>query len=116
MLLKWSGPPEAPMTEHFRPCMELSDVFILPAYRGNGIGTRLLDTAEKLARERGYPRLGLGVADDNVEAWRLYTRNGFRDSGLGTYPIKWTWIDDAGEGHPQEELCVYLIKTLDKEE
>jgi ribosomal protein S18 acetylase RimI-like enzyme len=46
-----------------------------PEYRGSGIGTRLLDEAERMAAGR---LLSLIVSDGNKGAFRLYERHGFR--------------------------------------
>ena len=53
---------------------ELDDFYILPAFRGQGIGTRVL---EKLCREAADP-IFLYVFTQNTGAVRLYERFGFR--------------------------------------
>ncbi|MGF1619248.1 MAG: GNAT family N-acetyltransferase [Rhodomicrobiaceae bacterium] len=63
-------------------------VNVLAAYpdaRGKGLGTRLLEAAEQLAREAGKSGLSLIAEDDNVNAIRLYERFGFRK--VATRPI-----------------------------
>ena len=45
-------------------------------HRGQGIGSRLLDHAEGIARESGCRRFTLDVAEDNEGARRLYERRG----------------------------------------
>jgi ribosomal protein S18 acetylase RimI-like enzyme len=39
-----------------------------------GIGTSLLHRAEQLARQRGYPKIALNVAQENTAALKLYTQ------------------------------------------
>jgi ribosomal protein S18 acetylase RimI-like enzyme len=55
---------------------------VLPAYRGRGIGSRLLlhviSVAERVAPSSRIAALRLTVAETNVGAQRLYARNGFR--------------------------------------
>lgn len=53
----------------------LVDVSLLPAHRGAGVGTRLLQALQREATETGKP-LRLSVARDNP-ARRLYARLGF---------------------------------------
>ncbi|MGI9309352.1 MAG: GNAT family N-acetyltransferase [Gammaproteobacteria bacterium] len=53
---------------------------MFPEYRGQGIGTRLLDHAERDAKARGYNKLSLIVFEQNVGAKRLYLRQGFREA------------------------------------
>jgi ribosomal protein S18 acetylase RimI-like enzyme len=54
---------------------------IVAAYRGQGIGSRLLATALELAAERGIRRSELIVRSDNAPAIGLYRRFGFVAEG-----------------------------------
>jgi ribosomal protein S18 acetylase RimI-like enzyme len=45
--------------------------------RRHGVGRRLLDEAERLARERGLPALALMVTEGNEPARALYAQAGF---------------------------------------
>lgn len=51
---------------------------VVPRLRGAGLGTLLLDAAEREARARGFVALELGVEARNLGARRLYERRGFR--------------------------------------
>ena len=55
------------------PSLALS---LLPDYRGQGIGTRLLDRLLVLLQKQGYQRVSLSVQAENP-ALRLYQRAGF---------------------------------------
>lgn len=46
-------------------------------YRGQGVGTLLLDEINKEAKRRGYSQVRLDVIDTNHRAKRLYERCGF---------------------------------------
>jgi ribosomal protein S18 acetylase RimI-like enzyme len=59
-------------------------VALLPEYRGQGIGTRLMALAEEEARERGLPRLSLIVFERNEGALRLYERLGYVETARAT--------------------------------
>jgi ribosomal protein S18 acetylase RimI-like enzyme len=52
-------------------------VRVFPFLRGLGIGTRLMDAAEDVLRERGFLQAEVGVERSNVGAHRLYTRLGY---------------------------------------
>jgi ribosomal protein S18 acetylase RimI-like enzyme len=54
---------------------------IVAAYRGHGIGSRLLATALELALARAIRRSELIVRSDNAPAIALYRRFGFVDEG-----------------------------------
>ena len=52
-------------------------ISLLPEYRGQGTGTRLLNGLLRLLRENGYQQASLSVQKENP-ALRLYQRTGFR--------------------------------------
>lgn len=57
---------------------EIESVSVLPAHRGVGIGTALLDALERTLAEQGVLDLVLGVLPGNTQAIRLYERRGYR--------------------------------------
>jgi GNAT superfamily N-acetyltransferase len=65
----------------FRPGRigEVTRLFVLPAARGCGLGSRLMNEIETLALEHGVAALRLDTRDDLVEARRLYARLGYRE-------------------------------------
>ena len=60
----------------------LSDLSVLPPWRGKGIGTRLLRETESRFRQSGCDRIALHVFFPNKEAQRLYFRQGYSGRGL----------------------------------
>jgi len=52
-------------------------VALLPEYRGQGIGTKLLDIARQHACNHGFDKLSLVAFEQNVGSVRLYKRNGY---------------------------------------
>jgi ribosomal protein S18 acetylase RimI-like enzyme len=50
---------------------------VSPYERGRGIGRELILHLENVARERGFPRAGLDVAETNPRARALYERLGY---------------------------------------
>lgn len=56
----------------------IDELFVEPAYRGQGIGTRLLDLAETVSCEQGAQTLHLEVSHGN-RAIELYRRRAFVD-------------------------------------
>jgi len=63
---------------HKRGALQIDQLAVGAAARGQGIGTRLIEAAAAIAREEGYARLTLDVIDTNPAARRLYERLGFR--------------------------------------
>ena len=55
---------------------------VLPAYRGQGLGRRLLQACIDKARARGITRIELEARADNAAAIRLYEHLGFQHESL----------------------------------
>ncbi|MDH4483175.1 MAG: GNAT family N-acetyltransferase [Rhodoferax sp.] len=60
-----------------KPLVNVHDVVVLPAYRGQRVAERLFACAHTMAQERGACKLTLEVLSGNAGALRLYTRLGF---------------------------------------
>jgi ribosomal protein S18 acetylase RimI-like enzyme len=83
-----------------RGLINVHDLAVLPSWRGQGIGTRLLAAVEAFARRRGYCKVNLEVRVDN-RARHLYRRLGY---GAGT----------TGGGEATSEVqSLFLEKRLD---
>ena len=66
-----------------RPLLNIHDLAVVPARRGQGIGKALLRGAEATARARGCCKLTLEVQQNNTPARALYEAFGFRDLVFG---------------------------------
>jgi ribosomal protein S18 acetylase RimI-like enzyme len=77
----------------------------LPPARGRGLGTRLMRTAEDIAREWGRSRLSLIAADDNADGRRLYGRLGYRERARRPM-VKAGWNGPGSE-------WILLVKELE---
>ncbi len=60
------------------PAGVLQDIIVDPAYRGRGIGRRLLDAILAKLKSRDVPRVVLSTAAGNEGAQRLFAKAGFR--------------------------------------
>lgn len=91
---------------------EIVDFGVLEKYRGNGIGSRLMDIAEKLAAQRSDTVcLGVGLHSGYGSAQRMYVKRGYIPDGSGV------WY--RGEVCPQyseccngDDLVLYFSKKL----
>ena len=61
-----------------RPGIYLEDLFVVPEWRGKGVGRELLVTLARVAVERGCGRLEWSVLDWNEPAIGFYRRMGAR--------------------------------------
>ena len=80
-----------------RPLVNVHDVAVLPGYRGQRIGEKMLALAEQIAIERGACKLTLEVLQGNAGAVRLYERIGFAayqlDPAMGRAQFFQKWLD-----------------------
>ncbi len=60
-----------------RPLVNIHDVSVTTAARGQGVATKLLEAVEEHARAMGCVSLTLEVRGDNPAAQRVYRRFGF---------------------------------------
>jgi ribosomal protein S18 acetylase RimI-like enzyme len=74
----WGKVPSEDLDEEPGEYAFISDLIVLPAYRHQGIGQRLLHTAEAYARAQGAATLELEVLPTNEQALQWYIRHGFR--------------------------------------
>jgi ribosomal protein S18 acetylase RimI-like enzyme len=76
---------------------------VLPEVQSHGIGTTLMEAAERLACTSGYPVLELGVEDSNPRARGLYERLGYEYHRSGEFPYP---------GAPEPNPGAWLRKEL----
>lgn len=79
-----------------KPLVNVHDVVVMPALRGAGIGQRMLERVEQIARSRGACKLTLEVLSGNRSAIRLYERSGFApyelDPAMGQAQFFQKWL------------------------
>lgn len=79
-----------------RPLINVHDVAVLPAHRGQRVAEKMLALVEEIARERGACKLTLEVLQGNVGALRLYQRVGFAnyqlDPAMGHAQFLQKWL------------------------
>ena len=83
---------------------------VMDIFQRHGIGTSLIQEAERLLRDRDYDSISIAVAKDNSNARRLYERLGYaivaEDSG------RWQYVDHEGRTRHVSEPCWILEKWL----
>lgn len=60
---------------------EITVLYILERFCGNGVGQKLLEAALNLLSEKGYTSTWLSVLHTNERALRFYDKNSFKDVG-----------------------------------
>jgi putative acetyltransferase len=79
---------------------EVKRMYTRSNYQGRGIGGRILEAIEALARTENISRLVLETGDRHPAAWRVYERGGFARCG-------------AVLDYPDTGYSVFYAKSLD---
>jgi ribosomal protein S18 acetylase RimI-like enzyme len=66
----------------------LEELYVLPEYRQNGLGTRLVNEVIRLARTRGWKALDLEIDADHQRVVSLYRRHNFQLQNRSRYCLK----------------------------
>ena len=91
---------------------EIQDLNVRPDFQRRGIGSALLDEAERHIAERAtLAGIGFGLYADYGAAQRLYVKRGYVPDGCGVhYRLK---AAVAGEAYRlDDDLVLYLVKRL----
>ena len=91
---------------------EIVDFGVLEKYRRNGIGSKLMDIAEKIASQYAdVVYLGVGLHNGYGSAQRMYVKRGYIPDGTGVW-----YRDEICEPYADcrndDELVLYLSKVL----
>jgi len=68
--------------------------FLLPGWRGLGVGRQLWRASEAFAREAGYRKLAIQIRASNTVAQKFYCSLGFRECGRLTRQVVIDGIED----------------------
>ena len=60
----------------------ITNIAVHPEFRGNGIGTRLIESLIEAAKKEGVSSMTLEVRKSNLVAQRLYRKFGFEEGGI----------------------------------
>lgn len=55
----------------------IDNMAVMPAFRGKGIGSKLIAHVENVAQEKGYSKVSILADEENDKAYKLYKRLGF---------------------------------------
>ena len=83
--------------------LEIERLYILPRFKGLHLGSKLMEFALDLAKEKGKKRVWLGVWEHNEPAKAFYSRWGFKRFSQHTFPV--------GSDPQTDELWELLIEN-----
>lgn len=93
-----------------RPYAYIYGFRIQAAFRGRGLGSRVLQNVELDLAQRGFHRVTLNVAQDNFGARRLYERLGYRI--VAPEPGIWSYLDEDGQRRHVNEPAWRMEKEI----
>jgi ribosomal protein S18 acetylase RimI-like enzyme len=67
--------------------LEVERIYLRKAFQHQGLGSVLLNLAEKIARDEDKDYLWLGVYEKNYNAQKFYAHHGFKRVGQHVYPV-----------------------------
>lgn len=91
---------------------EIADFNVLPPVRRRGIGSQLMDEAERRIKERSQVAgIGVGLFADYGAAQRLYVKRGYIPDGRGivAHERRVSWGDTVVV---DDDLILYLTRAL----
>ena len=91
---------------------EIVDFNVLPNFRRQGIGNRLMDEAEQAVAKRS-PVVGIGVGmyADYGSAQRMYVKRGYIPDGRGLYS-QGHWVQGGEQVIVDDDLTLCFTKQL----
>jgi len=102
--LRWAGDYDIPRIVEKIPTakkyLNIPSLFyfwVKYTFQNQGIGKKLVDYTEYLAKEKGYSMVGGTVDDINVNAKKLYLRLGFKESELKDFVTSGSYKKDGLE-------------------
>ncbi|NJN76279.1 MAG: GNAT family N-acetyltransferase [Synechococcaceae cyanobacterium RL_1_2] len=69
----------------------IANFAVHPAYRRQGIGTKLLQSCEEVSKEWGFDHISLHTLDSNQQAQQLYRKRGYQVHRIEYRGWGWLW-------------------------
>lgn len=85
-----------PKPEHY---LEIQRLYLYPKYHGKGIADASLKHIINIAKSLRKNVIWLGVAEDNIRAYRFYEKQGFTPNGIHIFDFS---------GDLQSDICMEL--------
>ena len=93
-------------------CAHLESLYVKDNFREKGVATKIINFAEKLAKEKGLNKMGLSVEKNNKFLLSLYMKKGYRDWKKGIVTETWKELDSDGKIKNIIQKSHYLVKKL----
>ncbi|MEO8107224.1 MAG: GNAT family N-acetyltransferase [Actinomycetes bacterium] len=111
VVVRWTGADTPLARQAFPGAAEVAHLFVRLESRGVGVGSTLLEVADRVAADRGVKQLVLGVGEDNPAAARLYERFGYRRTGI-VEVSEYDYLDGRGVDRHAVEWNECLVRDI----
>jgi GNAT superfamily N-acetyltransferase len=111
-LVHWAGPRQPAVQAQYPGCPEIFRLHVRRRYRSMGLGSRLIEAFEALARQHGHRQIGLGVTYANPSAFALYQRLGYGEPAPSTFMDEYDVQGPDGSLTHQAHPAHFLVKAL----
>ncbi|WP_456274737.1 GNAT family N-acetyltransferase [Bacillus sp. AK031] len=102
--------PSGPYKEKNVP--EIVDLNVLIKFQKNGIGNKMMDIAEDVAKEKSsLVSLGVGLHYGYGSAQRMYIKRGYIPDGSGVW-YRGKQLEQYADCANDDDLTLYLLKNL----
>lgn len=112
LVIAWDGISSPPLPKPLDCCPDISDVWVVPTMRRQGIAQKLLGEAHHICLARGYTQVGLAVGLDNPGARVLYEALGYVRLPLPPFYEQGRWTDRDGTPRSWREEVDYWTRKL----
>lgn len=109
VLIRWNGSVHEQVRTQIGVMPEIRRLRVHPDRRRNGVAEALMERSERLIADRGFERVGLAVALENVPARNLYEGRDYLPAGVDTF-VSAHGISDEGERITHR--LSYLVREL----
>lgn len=96
----------------YKNISEIVDFNVLIKYQKRGLGNKIMDAAEKLAKEKSdFVSLSVGLHYGYGTAQRMYVKRGYIPDGTGVW-YHGDQLEPCAECVNDDELTLYFLKSL----
>ena len=110
--IRFNGCEIKKVKKKIKNCGHIESLSVNKKLRGKGVALKLMDFSEKLIKKKGLDKAGLSIEENNSFLIILYTKMGYKDSGLGPIIERWYTIDKKRNKKLVKQKCNYFIKSI----
>jgi GNAT superfamily N-acetyltransferase len=116
ILVHWDGGHDGQLSDLDGRGPLLEDLHVHPAVWGRGVGTMIMDEAERVIESNGYDRVGMTVYELNPATAAIYQARGYEHTDLEPFVSERVFTDKKGRERKWSRKGIYLVKRFKPQE